>query len=124
MLQSKSFDLLKENGFVITDRNKNCLFLHNSHESMKHFIVKAMIFKILRERRRNVGTEIETRNGIADVIDLDNSIVYEVETSINKSKISEKIEQFKSFRDLFLINVKKLPSDLKQLEDKLATIIV
>ncbi len=124
MLQSKSFDLLKENGFVITDRNKNCLFLHNSHESMKHFIVKAMIFKILRERGRNVGTEIETRNGIADVIDLDNLIVYEIETSVSKNKIKEKLNQFKDFRDLFIVDARKLSSNLDDLEISLRRTLV
>ena len=100
------------------------MFLHNSHESMQHFIVKAMIFKILRKMGRSVGTEIETKGGIADVIDLDNLIVYEVETNLNKNKIKEKLNQFKEFRDLFLIDVRKLPKNLKQLENKLKNFVV
>jgi len=124
MLQSKSFDLLKENGFVITDRNKNCLFLHNSHESIRHFVVKAMIFKILRELGRAVGTEIETTNGIADVIDFDNLIVYEVETNLTKNKIREKLDQFKIFRDLFIVDTRKFSCRLDELENKLRELIV
>lgn len=124
MLQSKCYDLLKENGFVITDRNKNCLFLHNSNESMKHFIVKSIIFKILRGRGRNVGTEIETRDGIADVIDLDNLIVYEVENSSSKDKIKEKLEQFKNFKDLFIIDPRKLPDGIEDLESALERLVV
>ena len=91
---------------------------------MKHFVVKAMIFKILRERGRTVGTEIETRNGIADVIDVDNLIVYEVETKITKKRVEEKTRQFKNFRDLFVFNANKFSNDLNLLEKKLQDLIV
>ena len=91
MSQSKAIQLLREKNYVITERNKNCLFLHNSHESLKHFVIKAIVFKILREFDRTVGTEIETNGGIADVIDVDNLIVYEIESNFSKRKLKEKL---------------------------------
>jgi len=114
--------LLASKGFVLNEKNKNCLFTNGGSESMKHWLVKAMIFKILRERKRTVGTEIETKNGIVDVIDVDNFIVYEIEKNLNKRK--KKLEQFKEFTDVFIINLKDIPNNLKQMESILREMVV
>jgi hypothetical protein len=108
--------LLASKGFVLTEKNKNCIFTNSGKESMKHWIAKAMVFKILRERGRTVGTEIETKDGIVDVIDVDNLIVYEIENSSNKMKKKKKLEQFKDFRDVFIIDLKSLPDKIKEME--------
>lgn len=108
--------LLHQNGFVLNDKNKNCLFLHNSEESMKHFLVKAMILKILRERGRTVGTEIEIKNGIVDLVDVDNSIVYEIETNLTKEKVYQKIRNYESAKDIFFIDTREVPDDLVEAE--------
>lgn len=114
--------LLASKGFVLNKKNENCLFLHNRKESMKHFIVKAIIFKILRERGRKVGTEIEFKNGIVDLIDVDNLIIYEIENNVTKAK--EKIEQLKNVRDVFIVNLKKVPDSLKEAEKYLRRKVV
>lgn len=106
--------LLASKGFVLNKKNENCLFLHNKKESMKHFIVKAIIFKILRERGRKVGTEIEFNNGIVDLIDVDNLIIYEIENNVSKAK--EKVKRLKNMRDIFVIDLKKVPDSLKEAE--------
>ncbi len=116
--------LLNQNGFVLNDKNKNCLFLHNSEETMKHFLVKAMILKILRERGRIVGSEIEVRNGIADLVDLDNSIIYEVETNITKEKVYDKIKNYNSAKDIFFIDTREVPDDLNDAEKYLREKVV
>jgi len=120
----KAKDLLAEKGMVLTERNKNCLFAHNSKESMKHWIVKCVIFKILRERQRLVGTEIEVDGGVVDVIDADNFIGYEIESKLNKKKIKEKVLQFNSLKDLFLIDISKLSNDLRNIEEYVRNKIV
>ena len=114
--------LLASKGFVLNKKNENCLFLHNKKESMKHFIVKAIIFKILRERGRKVGTEIEFKNGIVDLIDVDNLIIYEIENSVTKAK--EKIKRLKNMRDVFVIDLKKVPDSLKEAEKYLREKVV
>jgi len=106
--------LLASKGFVLNKKNENCLFLHNKKESMKHFIVKAVIFKILREKGRKVGTEIEFENGIVDLIDVDNLIIYEIENKTNRAR--EKIKQLENVRDIFVIDLKKVPDSLKEAE--------
>ena len=83
---------------------------------MKHFLVKAMILKILRERGRTVGTEIELQNGIADLVDVDNSIVYEIETNLTKEKIFQKIRNYQAAKDIFFIDTRENPDDLNEAE--------
>lgn len=122
--QMEAKKLLKENGIVVNGNNKNCLFTHNKRESMKHFIVKAMLFKILREKCRNIGTEIEIRNGIVDLIDLDNLIVYEIENGMDKKSVREKMMNYRVAKDVFFIDCKKVPEGLKEAEKYLREVVV
>ncbi len=117
-------NLLKTNGFVVSNKNMNCLFLNNGNESSKHFIVKSLIFKILRERGRRVGTEIEVENAIVDVLDLDMVICYEVETNLTKKKIQEKLGQIISVKDIFFIDTRQVPDDFYEAEKYLKNQVV
>jgi len=110
--QLKALKLLKSLGYVLNEQNKNCLYL--TKESMRHWLIKAAIFKILRDTGRVVGTEIEVNGGIVDVIDVDNLIVYEIENGSRRKK--KKLEQFKDFKDVFIIDLKTLPDNLKEIE--------
>jgi hypothetical protein len=120
----KARELLAEKGMVLTERNKNCLFMHNSNESMKHWITKCIVFKILRERERIVGTEIEVDGGIVDVIDVNNFIGYEIESALNKERVKEKIKQFECLKDVFFIDISRLPNDIRGIEEYLKRKIV
>lgn len=120
----KAEKLLASKGLVLNQKNRNCLFIHNNRESMKHWIVKAMIFKILRERGRVAGTEIETRNGIVDVIDIDNLIVYEIEKNLTENKKRERLNRLKGVRDVFFIDLRKVPDSFEDAERYLGERIV
>jgi hypothetical protein len=117
-------ELLRENGFVLTEKNKNCLYLNGGSESIKHFFVKSLIFKILRDRGRQVGTEVEVNGGIVDVLDLENMIAYEVETNLTKEKIIDKISCLHGLRDVFFIDTKEVSSDLYEAEKYLKEKVV
>jgi prophage antirepressor-like protein len=112
----KSSRLLKENGFAISDRSKNCLFTNNGSETMKHWIVKAMIFKELRKRGRQVGTEVEVSGGIVDVLDLDNMIAYEVENNLTRNKLRSKVSSISGLKDVFFIDILEVPDDIGEAE--------
>jgi hypothetical protein len=116
--------LLNSKGIVLNERNKNCLFTNGGNESMKHWLVKAMIFKILKEKGRIVGTEIEAKNGIVDVVDVDNLIVYEIEKNLTERKKKEKINQLKGVNDIFIIDLKKVPDDFEKAEKYLKEKVV
>jgi hypothetical protein len=122
--QIKARKILRENGIVVNEKNKNCLFTHNKNESLKHFVVKAILFKILREKGRNVGSEIEIEDGIVDLIDLDNLIAYEIENGINKKRIEEKLKNYKVVKDVFFVDCRKVPNDLEKAENYLRKIVI
>lgn len=112
----KSERMLEENGFVLPERSKNCLFTNGGSETMKHWLVKAIIFKILRERRTQVGTEVEVNGGIVDVLDIDNMIAYEVENRFTKRKLLEKLRNISGLRDVFFIDILEVPDDICEAE--------
>jgi len=116
--------LLRTSGVVLNETNKNCLFMHNSHESTKHWVVKSILFKLLRERGRTVGTEVEIRGGIVDVLDVDKFIGYEIESNINKSSTQKKSKRLWRLHDVIFIDLKKIPDSLKAAEKYLRNLIV
>ena len=105
----KSQQMLNENGFVLSERNRNCLFTNGGSETMKHWIVKSMVFKKLREMGRQVGTEVEVNGGIVDVLDLDNMIAYEVENNFTRKKLNAKLSSLSGLRDIFFIDIVEVP---------------
>jgi hypothetical protein len=113
----KSRELLRKNGFVLSERGKNCLFTNNGSETMKHWIVKAIIFRELRRRGRQVGTEVEVNGGIVDVLDLDNMIAYEVENNLTHKKLRLKASSISGVRDVFFIDILEVPDDIRDAEE-------
>lgn len=122
--QTSAEKILCKKGFVLNDKNVNCLFPHNKNESLKHWITKAIVFQILRNRERNVGSEIEVGNGIADVFDSDNRIAYEIENNFSRSKMKEKISNLTGAKDVFIINLRHVPDDINAAKKYLERIVV
>ena len=116
--------LLRTNGIVLNERNKNCLFMHNSRESTKHWTIKSIIFKILRERGRTVGTEVEVRGGIVDVLDVNSFIGYEIESNISQKAMLQKTKRLWRLHDVIFIDAKKVPDSIQDAEKYLRTIVV
>jgi len=116
--------LLQENGVVLNEQNKSCLFMHNDKESTKHWVIKALLLKILRGLGRTVGTEIETRGGVVDVLDADNLVGYEIETKINRRVVEQKVKRLWRLHDVIFIDAKKVPDDIKLAEQNLRARVV
>ena len=114
---------LREEGFVVGKNSRNWVFASNGKESVKHFIAKAIIFKILRDRGRNAATEVETKNAIVDVIDIDNRIAYEVENGFGQDDIAS-IISLRELRDVFLIDLKEISSDIYEAEEFLKQVVI
>lgn len=122
MSQISAANLLNKRGFVMNERNSKCLFPHNRKESLRHWTVKAIIFKILLNRGRNVGSEIEVGNGIADVFDSDNKIAYEIENDVSRFKRKRYLNF--AVNDVFVINLKKVPDEIEMAKKYLERIVV
>jgi len=116
--------LLERNGIVLNAQNKNCLFMHNSKESTKHWMIKSIMFKLLRVQRITVGTEIEMKGGIIDLLDADNFIGYEIESAPTQKLINQKTKQFWQLHDIIFIDARKIPDDIKAAEKYLKKIVL
>ena len=112
----KSRQMLEEDGFVLPESSKNCLFANGGSESMKHWVVKSIIFKVLRGMGRRVGTEVEVSGGIVDVLDTDNMIAYEVENNFTRKKLNAKLTSISGLRDVFFIDILEVPDDITEAE--------
>lgn len=113
----KSSRLLEENGLVLPESSRNCMFPSTGSETMKHWLVKAMIFKLLRGMGRSVGTEVEVNGGIVDLVDADNMIAYEVENNLTREKLKSKLTSLSGMRDVFFIDILDVPDDIFEAED-------
>ena len=103
--------------------DKDCLYPHNSKETMRHWIVKAMVFKILHDRGCTVRTEAEVKGCIVDVVDEGNLIAYEIETSMNEEKSKRRVQQLWHMHDMFFVDCKKVPDGFVEAVEYLKEII-
>ena len=105
--------------------NKGKVAWHS--DGWKHWMVKAAIGYVLRQKGHVFATEVEFSNGrIADVLDLNTFLVYELESNHSDKDEKEKKENFWSYehvRDTLVIDPQSAPDDLDELrgwaEDKL-----
>lgn len=92
-----------------------------------HYLAKAAIGFILRKNSHEFATELEFPNGaIADVIDLNTFIVYELESNYSEKDKQEKYDNFWEYeevRDIIVLDPQELSGDIKtmgtELESKL-----
>lgn len=118
---------LKAEGLNLADRNK--ILLH-PNESVKHFFVKAIIGKILFERKYGFLTEVPIIDGndiaVADVFDYQNGIDYEVQTKLNGSVIRSKQVLFSSkmVKDVIFVEIRKVSNDIHTAYRQLERIVV
>ncbi len=110
----------------------NKLRPHNKNETFKHFIVKSMAFKILF----NAGYWVYSEHDIIKVkgmrvsdiaaYDQHNSndlkIIVEVETKPNK-KHNKELMEFYEDQTLYIIDLRKISDDLKEMEKQIRHIL-
>lgn len=108
--------LLRTNGVVLDESNKNCLFMHNSNESLKHWMIKAQLFRLLRRKKHTVGTEVELKGGIVDVLDVETFVGYEIENDPSLSTIGRKTKRLWRLNDIVFIDANQVPDNVKEAE--------
>ena len=118
----------------------NKLRPHNRNETFKHFIAKAIAFKILFNAGYLVYSEHDVTKGdlnksnnktrVADVIAYDGhntseptlSIVVEVETKPTK-KHNKELMKFYEDRTLYIIDLRKISEDIVEMEKQIKHIL-
>jgi len=103
----------------------NCVRIHNSKETMAHWIMKCLIAKGLTERKQQWMTEFDFRGNVCDVWNLTQDTILEVETQPSKQSVEKKKRQYKEHTDLFVFDLKdkkqfkKICDILDEFKDKL-----
>ena len=103
--------------------------IHNSDETPKHLMVKAMLALVLQKKDRVWDTEVKCDNGRADVYDSgpigEKGLIYEIETGVTPKRKKEKREQYTGgpIRDTIVIDPADVPDDpdeaVKWLQDNI-----
>ena len=105
----------EERGFYLNHRNK---ILPSGRESVKHFIIKALIGKILYERGYGFVTEAPVSVGpevaYIDVFDYCNGIAYEIQTIVHEGIKEAKKELYKSevVKDVIIIDLNRISNEI------------
>jgi len=99
---------------------------HN--EDPKHYAVKKMIDKILTDNGRDSFIEVLFANigAQADVFDLDNRTIYEVQKDVSEAVLKEKAKQFshKLIADYLIIDLNKVPDNMAEAYEYLKKLIL
>lgn len=103
----------------------NKLRPHNRSETMKHFIVKAMVFKLFFNQGDYIYSEYDCYKGekmrVADIIVRDKNntniikAIIEVETKPTKKRNRELLNYWRD-ENLYIIDVREVSNDLKEME--------
>ncbi len=111
----------------ISTKEKCKILLHPS-ESLKHFMVKSLVCRILFERGRSFVCEALVENGRSvDVCDLSLQIAYEVEPSKSDAKTDSKFGKYgisPAIKDIIVIPYNDLPDEINAAHERLKEMIV
>jgi hypothetical protein len=100
----------------------------NRHgDQYRHFMVKSAIYEILSDEGHEVRTEVEIPGEwIADVVDADTAMMYEVETNLSHSKKKSKVKRYlqaqcmgRVIDDIIFLDPAELPADMFELKEEL-----
>lgn len=87
----------------------------NNHESFEHFLTKCLIYKILVDKRHKVDMEVKLPEGIIDVVDLTDRVLYEVETNHTKEKNKKDMSKLTlDWKEIKVIHALHLGSNFKK----------
>ncbi len=116
---------ITNNGIATGDKNK---IIFHSSESLKHFLIKSLVCRILFERKHSFVCEALIENGNkVDICDLSMQIVYEVEPNKTDRKMDSKFGKYgisPAIKDIIIIPYEKIPDDVNAAYDKLKEIVV
>lgn len=115
-------------GFELRYKNKIVPHATRISETTKHFTVKAILAFLLMRQGKTILCEQSFKNfkGIKpDIFDLDERIIYEIETKPQIRTRMKKIAQAQHplIEDVIIVNLTKVPEDHKEMWKYLTTLI-
>jgi len=92
-------------------------------DALKHYVAKSVIGYIFRKNDHEFATELKFPNQkIADVMDLNTFIVYELESNYSEKDKEEKYENFWEYeevKDIIVLDPQKLSGNIKEMRKEL-----
>jgi hypothetical protein len=84
-------------------------------ESFAHQLIKFLVCHHLFKLGHHFRTEQTIERGICDIIDLDDFVIYEIETNPTTNGIKRKLEELNNpvIKDIIIIDVRRLNVDWK-----------
>ena len=94
-------------------------------ESFRHFMAKACLFYMLRERKHEVISEFELPESFIDLCDKTTMTFYEIDLFPTSTRLAEKADKYNyTGYDLIFINCRNIPDDVFQMRMFLEKFIV
>jgi len=109
-------------------KNINKVRIHNRNESMKHFMVKAMVLKILFNEGYETYSEHEIFTGgrtrVADVCakGMGVKLIIEVETNLTRKHKGD-LRKFYENETLYIIELNRISMDIQEMEKQIRHIL-
>ena len=97
--------MLSQCGIIYDRTTANMLRVHNKNESWGHFLTKAVLFKLFRDKGYTVLLEAETANGVLDCYILELGLALEVVSSLYPKKKASTKELYRLVKDILVIAV-------------------
>lgn len=89
------------------------------NEDWKHYLVKCILCKILKDLGHKIYTEVDKGQGRVDVFDSTTGVVYEIETHPKKATSESKVERYSKsvyVKEVVIIDASQF-SNLHQLRE-------
>lgn len=81
-------------GIIFDKTTRNVLRVHNKNESWEHFLTKAVLYKLFRDKGYTVVLEAESVHGVIDVVVVELGLAIEVAASCSPARIASKKHDF------------------------------
>ena len=91
----------------------NCVRMHGTEETLKHWLLKCLAARVVKNAGHVVLTEFELPNkGEIDVYDATDNVAIEIETKRNEKTASLKLLKYTAYvRDMFILYVDDFSDD-------------
>lgn len=100
--------MLSHYGIIYDKTTRNVLRVHNRNESWGHFLTKAVLYKLFRDKGYDVLMEAETVDGIIDVFVLDLELAIEVMSNPYPRIASRKRSLYKELTEMVIVTVPEI----------------
>jgi hypothetical protein len=97
--------MLSQCGIIYDRTTANMLRVHNKNESWGHFLTKAVLFKLFRDKGYTVLLEAETDHGVVDCYILELGLALEVVSSLYPKKRASTKELYRLVKDILVVAV-------------------